>query len=58
MDFINFEATLAGDQEVGSGDEISDVDSLHSFVDDNTEIENDRTCYYALKMQPNLLMKH
>ena len=49
MDFINFEATVASDQEVVREDEVSEVDSLHSFIDDNTEIENDRTCYYAFK---------
>ena len=49
MDFIDFEATVASDQEVGSEDEVSDVDSLHSFIDDNTEVENDRTCHYAFE---------
>ena len=49
MDFSDFEATVASEQEVGSEDEVSDVDSLHSFIDDNTEIENDRTCYYAFE---------
>ena len=49
MDFIDFKATVASDQEVGSEDEVSDVDSLHSFIDDNTEVENDRTCYYAFE---------
>ena len=49
MDFIDFEATVTSDQEVGREDEVSDVDSLHSFIDDNTEVENDRTCYYAFE---------
>ena len=49
MDFINFEATVASDQEVVSEDEVSEVDSLHSFIDHNTEIENNRTCYYAFE---------
>ena len=49
MDFIDFEATVTSDQEVGREDEVSDVDSLHSFIDDNNEVENDRTCYYAFE---------
>ena len=49
MDFIDFEATVASDQEVGSEDEFSDVDSLNSFTDDNTEIEYNRTCYCAFE---------
>ena len=49
MDFIAFEPTVASDQEVGSVDEVSDIDSLHSFIDDNTETENDRTCYYVFE---------
>ena len=49
MDFIDFEATVASDNEVGSEDEVSDVDSLKSFIDDKTEIEEDRTCYYKFE---------
>ena len=49
MDFIDFEATVASDQKVGSEDEFSDVDSLNSFTDDNTEIEYNRTCYCAFE---------
>ena len=45
MDFIDFEDTIASDNEVGREDEVSDVDSLKSFIDDKTEIEEDRTCY-------------
>ena len=45
MDFIDFEATIASDQKVGSEDEASDIDSLKPFVDDKTEIKKDRTCY-------------
>ena len=32
MKFIDFEAAV--DQQVGSEDEVSDVDSLKSFIDD------------------------
>ena len=49
MDFIDFEATVASDKEVGSKDEVSDVDSLKSFIDNKTEIEEDRTCYYKFE---------
>ena len=49
MDFTDFEATVASDNEVGSEDEVSDVDSLKCFIDDKTEIEEDRTCYYKFK---------
>ena len=47
MEFIGFKATTANDKEVGSEDEVSDVDSLKSFIDDDnkTEIEKDRTFY-------------
>ena len=47
MEFIDFEATTANDNEVGSEDEVSDVDSLKSFIDDDgkTEIEEDRIFY-------------
>ena len=47
MEFIGFKATTASDKEVGSEDEVSDVDSLKSFIDDDnkTEIEKDRTFY-------------
>ena len=45
MDFIDFEATVASDNEVGSEDEVSDVDFLKSFIDDKTEVEKDRTHY-------------
>ena len=45
MEFIDFEATTASDNEVGSKDEVRDVDSLKSYIDDDdkTEIEEDRT---------------
>ena len=49
MDFIDFEATVASDNEVGSEDEVSDVDSLKSFIGDKTKIEEDRTCYYKFE---------
>ena len=49
MDFTDFEATVASDNEVGSEDEVSDVDSLKSFIDDKTEIEEDRMCYYKFE---------
>ena len=42
MDFVDFEATIASDNEVGSKDEVSDVDSLKSFIDDNMELQEDR----------------
>ena len=47
MEFIGFKATTASDKEVGSEDEVNDVDSLKSFIDDDkkTEIEEDRTFY-------------
>ena len=47
MEFIDFKATTASDKEVGSEDEVNDVDSLKSFIDDDkkTEIEEDRTFY-------------
>ena len=42
MDFVDFEATIASDNEVGSKDEVSDIDSLKSFIDDNMELQEDR----------------
>ena len=45
MGFVDFEATVASDNEVGSEDEVSDVDSLKFFVDDNMEVQEDRTYY-------------
>ena len=41
MKFTDFEATIASDNEIGSENEDSDVDSLKSFIDhdDKTEIE-------------------
>ena len=45
MDFIEFEATAASNNEVGSENKVSDVDSLKSFIDDKTENEEDRTFY-------------
>ena len=41
MDFADFEATVASnnevgcDNEVGSGDDVSEVDSLKCFIDQN-----------------------
>ena len=49
MDFIDFEATVATNNEVGSKDEVSDIDSLKSFIDDKTEVEEDRTCYHRFE---------
>ena len=44
MEFIDFPASV--ESNTGSGDEVSDVDSLKSFVDDlDAEDENDRTFY-------------
>ena len=45
MEFVDFEATTASDNEVGSEDEVSDVDSSKSVIDDNIEVEEDRTYY-------------
>ena len=45
MEFVDFEATAASDNEVGSEDEVSDVDSSKSVIDDNIEVEEDRTYY-------------
>ena len=41
MEFTDFETTTVGDNELGSEDEVSDVDSLKSLIDrdDKTEIE-------------------
>ena len=45
MKFIDFEAAV--DQQVGSQDEVSDVDSLKSFIDDidddDAQEEDDKT---------------
>ena len=43
MEFVNFEAVVASHNEVGSEDEVSNVDSLKSFIDEKTETEEDRT---------------
>ena len=45
MEFVDFEATAASDNEVGSEDEVSDIDSSKSVIDDNIEVEEDRTYY-------------
>ena len=51
MEFIDFEAPVASNNEVGSNneagseDEVSDINSLKSFIDDNMEIEEVRTYY-------------
>ena len=45
MNFVDSEAIVASDNE----DEVSDVDSLKSFIDDKTEIEEGRTCYYKFE---------
>ena len=45
MEFVDFEATAASVNEVGSEDEVSDVDSSKSVIDDNIEVEEDRTYY-------------
>ena len=34
MEFVDFEAVVVSNNEVGSEDEVSDVDSLKSFIDD------------------------
>ena len=49
MDFIDFEATVVSDNEVGSEDEVSNVDSLKSFIDDKTKFKVDRTSYYRFE---------
>ena len=43
MDFIDFEATVASDNEVGSEDEFSDIDSLKSFINKNAAKSIDET---------------
>lgn len=55
MEFVHFERTINNDNEVGknneegSEDEISYVDSLKSFIDGNMEVEEDRTYYRSLE---------
>ena len=49
MEFVNFEAVVASDNEVGSKDEVSDVDFLESFIDDKTEVEKNRKYYSNLR---------
>ena len=49
MEFVNFEAVVASDNEVGSKDEVSDVDFLESFIDDKTEVEKNRKYYSNFK---------
>ena len=47
-DFIDFEVSVEdNNQDEEKDDEVSDsdLDSLKSFIDDNDEIENDRTFY-------------
>ena len=47
-DFTDFEVSVEdNDQNEEKDDEVSDndLDSLKSFIDDNDEIENDRTLY-------------
>ena len=59
MEFIDFEATVASDNEVGSKDEVSDIDSLKSFiVNDKIEVEEEdssRTFYRNLENVTRLL---
>ena len=44
MEFIDFQAST--EDNAGSEDDVSDADSLKSFVDDrDAEDENDRTFY-------------
>ena len=45
MEFVDFEAVVTSNNEVGSEDEVSDADSLKSFNDDKTEVEEDRTYF-------------
>ena len=47
-DFTDFEVSVEDDdQNEEKDDEVSDndLDSLKSFIDDNDEVENDRTLY-------------
>ena len=47
-DFTDFEVSVEdNDQNEEKDDEVSDndLDSLKSFIDDNDEVENDRTLY-------------
>ena len=43
MDFIDFKATVASDNEVGSEDEFSDINSLKSFINKNAAKSIDET---------------
>ena len=58
-DFIDFEVSVENkNKNEESEDEISDsdLDSLKPFIDDNDEIENDRTFYQKFQNVTNLLM--
>ena len=46
-DFINFEVSVENKNKNEESEEVSDsdLDSLKPFIDDNDEIENDRTFY-------------
>ena len=51
-DFIDFEVSVEdNNQNEEKDDEVSDsdLDSLKSFIDDNDEIENDRTFYQTFE---------
>ena len=49
MEYVNFEAVVASNNEVGSKDEVSDADFLESFIDDKTEVEKNRKYYRNFK---------
>ena len=56
MDFADFEATVASNNEVGcdnevgsKDDDVSEVDSLKCFIDENVQVQEDRTYYRNLE---------
>ena len=58
-DLIDFEVSVESkNKNEQSEDEVSDsdLDSLKPFIDDNDEIENDRTFYQKFQNVTNLLM--
>ena len=57
MDFIDFEAIVASDNEVSSEDEVSDVDSLNLLLMIKPRLRKTEHITISLKMLPSLLMK-
>ena len=60
-DFIDFEVSVEGNNKnEEKDDKVSDSDfgSLKSLIDDNDEIENDRTFYRKFKnVKPSIVLK-